>query len=52
MRAVWSWLRELIEVDSDVTVESAAALLTGAGLEIEGLEAKGAGFFGVVVAEE
>lgn len=51
MLAVWSWLRELIEVDGDLTVHRAADALTGAGIEVEGLEAKGEGFSGVVVAE-
>jgi phenylalanyl-tRNA synthetase beta chain len=49
--AVWSWLRELIEVDGELTVERAADVLTGAGIEVEGIDAKGDGFSGVVVAE-
>jgi len=51
MRAVWSWLQELIEVDRDVSADEAAATLTGAGLEVEDIETVGGDFSGVVIAE-
>ncbi len=51
MHVVWSWLQELIDIDRDVSVEEAAATLTGAGLEVEDLQTLGDDFSGVVVAE-
>jgi phenylalanyl-tRNA synthetase beta chain len=51
MRAVWSWLLELCELERAVGADEGAALLTGAGLEVEAVERLGAGFSGVVVAE-
>ena len=51
MRAVWSWLLELAELGREVGADEGAALLTGAGLEVEALERLGGGFSGVVVAE-
>ncbi|HYU14576.1 MAG TPA: hypothetical protein VEL05_00830, partial [Candidatus Acidoferrum sp.] len=51
MRAVWSWLLELAELEREVGADEGAALLTGAGLEVEGIERLGGGFSGVVVAE-
>ena len=51
MYVVWSWLRELVDFDQDVSVEEAAQALTGAGLEVEALTSIGDGFSGVVVAE-
>lgn len=50
MRAVWSWLSELVELDRKLTATEAAAALTGAGLEVEGYEDPAAGFSGVVIA--
>lgn len=51
MRALWSWLLELCELDREVGADEGAALLTGAGLEVEAIERLGGGFSGVVVAE-
>ena len=51
MRAVWSWLLELCELEREVSADEGAALLTGAGLEVESTERLGAAFSGVVVAE-
>lgn len=51
MRAVWSWLRELVELDQDISAEEAARALTGAGFEVESIETYGHDFQGVVVAE-
>src|SRR6185503_214496 len=51
MRAVWSWLLELAELDREVAADEGARLLTAAGLEVEAFEELGAGFSGVVIAE-
>ncbi|HWM86155.1 MAG TPA: phenylalanine--tRNA ligase subunit beta [Kofleriaceae bacterium] len=51
MRAVWSWLLELAELEREVGADEGAALLTGAGLEVESIERLGGDFSGVVVAE-
>jgi phenylalanyl-tRNA synthetase beta chain len=51
VRAVWSWLLELAELDRAVAADEGARLLTGAGLEVEAIEHLGAAFTGVVVAE-
>jgi phenylalanyl-tRNA synthetase beta chain len=51
MKAVWSWLLELVDLDRAPTVEEGARALTAVGLEIEALTDLGAGFRGVVVAE-
>lgn len=51
MRAVWSWLLELGELEREVSAEEGARRLTGAGLEVEAFEPLGQGFSGVVVAE-
>jgi phenylalanyl-tRNA synthetase beta chain len=50
VRAVWSWLRELVDLDGSPGVEEAAQAFTRAGLEVEGLEQVGGGIDGVVVA--
>ncbi len=49
MRASWSWLRELVDVEQPV--EEVARRLTFAGIEVEGIERLGEQFSGVVVAE-
>jgi len=51
MKAVWSWLMELVDLPRTPTVEQGATALTGAGIEIEGLTDLGSTFSGVVVAE-
>jgi phenylalanyl-tRNA synthetase beta chain len=51
VRAVWSWLRELVEFDQDISAEEAARALTGVGFEVESLTSFGQDFRGVVVAE-
>ncbi|HUS67992.1 MAG TPA: phenylalanine--tRNA ligase subunit beta [Kofleriaceae bacterium] len=51
MRAVWSWLRELVDLDRELTAEEGARLLTGIGLEVEGIDRLDRAFRGVVVAE-
>ena len=51
MRAVWSWLGELCELDRAVDADEGARVLTAAGLEIEEITRIGSEFSGVVVAE-
>ena len=51
MRALWSWLLELCDLDRVPTAQEGAQALTGGGIEIEQLIDLGAGFRGVVVAE-
>jgi phenylalanyl-tRNA synthetase beta chain len=51
VRAVWSWLLELAELERDVSADEGARLLTGAGLEVEAALRLGGAFSGVVVAE-
>jgi phenylalanyl-tRNA synthetase beta chain len=51
MKILWSWLLELVDLDTMPTAEEGARALTAAGLEVEGLTHLGAGFSGVVVAE-
>ncbi len=51
MLAVWSWLKELVEFDREVTAEEGAVALTGAGLEVEEFRRVGDDFSGVVIAE-
>ncbi|WP_428264022.1 phenylalanine--tRNA ligase subunit beta [Haliangium sp.] len=51
MRAVWSWLRDLVELDQDISAEQAAVALTAIGFEVESVEHLGHDFQGVVVAE-
>jgi len=51
VRAVWSWLLELAELEREVSADEGARLLTGAGLEVESVERLGGAFSGVVVAE-
>lgn len=51
MRAVWSWLRELVDLDRDISAEEAAQALTSAGFEVESVTGFGQDFRGVVVAE-
>ena len=51
MLAVWSWLQELAELSRDIDADEAAAVLTGAGLEVESVEKIGDEFSGVVIAE-
>lgn len=50
MKAVLSWLLELCDLPSRPSADEAARALTGGGIEVEGIEALGAGFSGVVVA--
>lgn len=51
MLAVWSWLKELVEFDREVSAKEGAAALTAAGLEVEEFREVGADFHGVVIAE-
>jgi phenylalanyl-tRNA synthetase beta chain len=51
MKALWSWLLELCDLDRQPTADEGARALTRGGLEIEGMTNLGAGFTGVVVAE-
>jgi phenylalanyl-tRNA synthetase beta chain len=51
MKISLNWLRELVELPPGTDAEQAAAALTGQGLEVEGIEAKGRELSGVVVAE-
>lgn len=51
MHVVWSWLRELVEFDRDVSPEQAATAFTDAGFEVESIQHVGADFRGVVVAQ-
>jgi phenylalanyl-tRNA synthetase beta chain len=51
MRVVWSWLMEMVDSDRPIDPEEGARALTAAGLEVEGVEAIGGGFTGVVIAE-
>jgi phenylalanyl-tRNA synthetase beta chain len=49
MKTSWNWLRDLVELHVDP--HRAAERLTFAGLEVESVAERGAGFSGVVVAE-
>jgi len=51
MKAVWSWMLELCELEREVSVEEGAAALTDLGLEVEGIERLGGEVSGVVIAE-
>jgi phenylalanyl-tRNA synthetase beta chain len=51
MKISLNWLRELVELPPGTDAERVAAALTGQGLEVEGIEAKGRELSGVVVAE-
>ncbi len=51
MRAVWSWLLEMVDLDREVSAEEGARLLTAAGLEVEDMAPLAEPFTGVVVAE-
>ena len=51
MKISLNWLRELVELPSEVDAARAAAALTGQGLEVEGIEPKGREISGLVVAE-
>ena len=51
MKISLNWLRELVELPPEADAERVAAALTGQGLEVEGIEAKGRELSGVVVAE-
>lgn len=51
MKISFNWLCELVELPAGTSAEQAAAALTGQGLEVEGIEAKGRELSGVVVAE-
>jgi phenylalanyl-tRNA synthetase beta chain len=51
VRAVWSWLRELIDLDQDISAEEGARALTSVGFEVESVTSFGHDFRGVVVAE-
>jgi phenylalanyl-tRNA synthetase beta chain len=51
MKAVYSWLMELVDLDREIPADEAAAALTAGGLEIEALEEVGRDFEGVVIAE-
>ncbi len=48
MKAVWSWLMELVDLDRAPTVELGVVVFTVAGIEIEGVTDLGGGFRGVV----
>jgi len=50
VKIVWSWLRELVELDREITAEEGARALTHAGLEVEAMTRTG-DFEGVVIAE-
>jgi phenylalanyl-tRNA synthetase beta chain len=51
VRAVWSWLLDLVELPDTVGPDDGAAALTGAGLEVEEIETIGGELSGVVIAE-
>ena len=51
MRALWSWLCELCEFETQPSVERGVELLTSRGLEVEQLIDLSSSFRGVVVAE-
>lgn len=51
MKALWSWLLELVDLPHAPTVLEGVAALTAGGLEVEGKTDLGAGFSGVVVAQ-
>jgi phenylalanyl-tRNA synthetase beta chain len=51
MKISLNWLRELVELPPGADAERVAAVLTGQGLEVEGIEPKGRELSGVVVAE-
>jgi phenylalanyl-tRNA synthetase beta chain len=51
MKISLNWLRELVELPPGTDADRVAAALTGQGLEVEGIEAKGRELSGVVVAE-
>jgi len=51
MKISLNWLRELVELPPGTDAERVASALTGQGLEVEGIEAKGRELSGVVVAE-
>jgi phenylalanyl-tRNA synthetase beta chain len=51
MKISLNWLRELVELPPGTDAERVAAALTGQGLEVESIEAKGRELSGVVVAE-
>lgn len=51
MKAVLSWLLELCDLPTTPSADEAARAFTAGGLEVEGVEALGASFSGVVVAE-
>ena len=46
MKALWSWLLELVDLDKMPTAEECARALTGAGLEVEALTHLGEGWVG------
>jgi len=49
MRVSWKWLKELVDVN--LSPEEAAALLTSAGLEVEGIETLNKGIHNVVTGK-
>ena len=51
MRVVYSWLKEFLENDHDLSAEDAAKILTAGGLEVEDHIKIGHDFSGVVVAK-
>ena len=51
MKAVWSWILELCELEREITPEEGAQALTDLGLEVEGIEVTGEGIEGVIVGE-
>lgn len=51
MRISWNWLNELVDLNSVKGPKALAELLTFRGLEVETIEAQGAGFESVVTAE-
>ena len=51
MKALWSWLLEMVDLPKAASVEDGVRALTGGGLEVEGVTDLGAGFSGVVVAQ-
>ncbi len=51
MKISLNWLRELVELPAGSDLEAVAQALTGQGLEVEGVEAKGRDLAGVLVAE-
>jgi len=51
MKAVWSWILDLCELEREVSVDEGARALTDLGLEVESIEHFGTDVSGVVIAE-